>query len=117
MTTEPLFKIQLSESQFQSQVTQLANLFGWSWMHIRTGMNLRGYYRTPISGPLGAGWPDLVLTKDQRLLFVELKAEKGKVTGLQSEVMGVLGLIPCAEVYVWRPSDWDSILEILGGQR
>lgn len=112
-----LAELQQTEAQFQSAVQQLATLRGWSWMHIRPGLNERGHWRTPISGRLGAGWPDLVLIKGTasgcRLIFAELKAQKGKVTGLQSEVLGVLTAVPCAEVYVWRPSDWENIMETL----
>lgn len=113
MKAEPAFKIAQTEAQFQSAVQQLASLRGFSWMHIRPGLNERGHWRTPISGRLGTGWPDLVMVKGQRMIFAELKAQKGKVTGLQSEVLGVLTAVPCAEVYVWRPSDWDLILETL----
>lgn len=113
MVTEPLFQTLQSEAQFMAAVTQLAAIRGWSWMHIRPGLNERGRYRTPVSGALGSGWPDLVLVRTGRLIFAELKAQKGKVTGLQQTVLGVLGAIPCAEVYVWRPSDWELILETL----
>lgn len=113
MKTEPAFVLAQSEAQFQQQVTGLANLRGWEWMHIQPGLNERGFYRTPVSGSLGAGWPDLVLVKGERILFVELKAEKGKVTGLQEQVLGILGQARYIEVYVWRPSDWETILEVL----
>lgn len=114
MTAPAQFVLDQSEAQFQAAVTSLANLRGWAWMHIRPGMNERGRYRTPVSGPLGPGWPDLVMVKGERILFVELKAERGKVTGLQEEVLGILGQAQYVEVYVWRPSDWDLILEVLG---
>lgn len=108
---EPAFQMEQSEAQFQAAVTSLATLRGWRWMHIRPGLNERGRYRTPVSGSLGPGWPDLVLVKGRRLLFVELKAERGKVTGLQEEVLAVLNEV--GMVYVWRPSDWPLILEVL----
>lgn len=107
------FTLELSEAKFQASVQDLANLRGWDWLHIQRALNERGYWRTPITGSLGRGWPDLVLVRGSRLLFVELKARYGKPTGLQQEVLGVLGAIPCAEVYVWRPTDWDLILEVL----
>lgn len=114
------YKAQETEAMFMARVCDLALLKGWKWMHIRPGLNERGRYRTPVSGPLGAGWPDLVLVRtigldedSTRLLFVELKAQGRKPTGLQSEVLGVLSSIPFAEVYVWRPSDWELIMETL----
>lgn len=111
--SEAAFKIAQTESQFQAAVQDYATLNQWSWMHIQKALNDRGYWRTPITGQLGKGWPDLVLCRGSRLLFVELKGEHGKVTGIQSEVLAVLGVVPCAEVYVWRPSDWPLILDTL----
>lgn len=108
---EPAFQMQLSEAQFQAQVQDLASLNGWRWMHIRPGLNERGRYRTPVSGSLGAGWPDLVLVKGPRILFVELKAQAGQLTDSQKDVLYVLGGV--APVYVWRPRDWEDVLSVL----
>jgi hypothetical protein len=112
MTTEPLFKVELSESQFQGQVQELATLYGWEYMHIRPGLNQRGAWRTPISGTLGAGWPDLILVRGDRTVFAELKSEKGKLTAAQ---VTVLNLLESAghQVFCWRPSDWDTLVEVL----
>ena len=101
-----------TEAQFQQAVEELATLHGWRWMHINRSFT-KGYWRTQTRGNLGNGWPDLVMVKGGRLLFVELKAAKGKISGIQSEVLAVLGSIPCAEVQVWRPDDWEMILERL----
>ena len=106
------YRAQETEARFLARVTDYANLSGWKWMHIRPGLNERGRYRTPVHGPLGAGWPDLVLVRGERMIFAELKAERGRVTPLQWQVMETLNGAQ-AEVYVWRPSDWNGILEIL----
>ena len=62
-----------------------------------------------------AGFPDLCMVRrDGRLIFAELKHE-GKTTSAAQISSGyeatddMLG----QEVYLWRPSDWDSIIEIL----
>lgn len=107
------YKAQETEATFMGRVTGYAALRQWGWMHIRPGLNERGRYRTPVSGPLGAGWPDLVLIRNGRLIFAELKAQGRKPTGLQDVVLGVLSSIPLAEVYVWRPSDWETIMDVL----
>ena len=39
---------------------------------------------------MGTGWPDLVLVKGGRILFVELKAEKGVLTEEQKQVLMLL---------------------------
>jgi hypothetical protein len=112
MSTEPLFKIEQSEAQFQASVMQLATMYGWEWLHIQKAMNDRAYHRTPAIGSLGPGWPDLVLLKGNRLIFAELKSEKGKVTPNQRGVLGMLSATG-HQVFLWRPSDWDRIVEVL----
>jgi hypothetical protein len=63
-------------ADLQRQVTDLAAILGWTWVHFRPAMTGRGW-RTPVEGPLGKGWPDLVLVRerDRRLIFAELKRE------------------------------------------
>lgn len=112
VVSEPLFKVELSESQFQSQVQELATLYGWEYMHIRPGLNQRGAWRTPISGTLGAGWPDLILVRGQQMIFAELKSEKGKLTAPQVKVLNALEATG-HPVFCWRPSDWDDVVRIL----
>lgn len=106
------YRAQETEARFLARVTDLAQLQGWRWMHIRPGLNERGRYRTPVAGSLGAGWPDLVLVRHDRLIFAELKAERGRITNLQLGVLQVLNGAR-AETYVWKPSDWGTIERIL----
>lgn len=119
----------LSERDFMEQVTQLAEIRGWSWAHFRPAETAKGW-RTPVSGPLGKGWPDLVLVRphDRRLIFAELKSDYGAVSPEQAGVISTLAAIehhptpmdiplrskaplahPSIEVVVWRPMDWDKI--------
>jgi len=112
----------ISERDFQRQVTELAEILGWQWTHFRPAQTQRGW-RTPVSGPLGAGWVDLVLVRprDHRLIFAELKAEGGKLSYEQDCVLDVLrsltldrfGAATSIEVAVWRPSDLDAIASVL----
>ncbi len=108
----------LTERDFQRQVTELAELFGWQWVHFRTAINARGQHMTPVSGPLGKGWPDLVLThaRRRRIIFAELKRDAGYETPEQRRVMEHLSELvtdsphgPHVAVHVWRPRDWDEI--------
>ena len=62
-------------------------------------------WRTAVAAD-GAGFPDLVLAKPGRLLFVELKSENGRLSQEQARWLAALGLTERAEVKVWRPSDW-----------
>jgi hypothetical protein len=104
----------MTEAQFQKQVTDLAEYQGWQWLHVeqRAGnADGRGWH-TPIKGPLGKGFPDLMLVRGHRLLFVELKSQKGILSEAQKRVLwGYLGWV--GEVHVWRPSDWAEISEVL----
>ena len=105
MTLPPIL-----ERDFQQQVTDLAEICGWSWAHFRPARTLHGW-TTPVSGPLGKGWPDLVLLRRERIVFAELKRDKGKVDAHQAWVLELLGA--AAEAYVWRPSDLTAIAEVL----
>jgi len=114
----------ITEDDFMAQVTQLAELLGWQWAHFRPAMTSKGW-RTPVSGSLGKGWPDLVLVRarDRRLIFAELKASKMKPTPEQVRVLELLrslvvvyggdrassASMPQIEVYLWHPDDWEQI--------
>ena len=100
----------ISENEFLKQVIELAHLYHWRCAHFRTAMSQSGRYLTPVQAD-GAGFPDLVMTREGRLITAELKTERGKLTWKQAVWLD--DLAPCAEVYVWRPSDWDKIEEIL----
>lgn len=66
---------------------------------------------TAVQGD-GAGFPDLVMVRD-KVIFAELKSEKGKVSDTQYDWIKSLAKAKQKDVYVWRPSDWDSIVEVL----
>ncbi len=95
--------MEIAEKQFEAQVKDLARLFGWK------------YYHTWRSIHSPAGFPDCVLARRERLIFAELKSEKGTVSDKQQEWLDVLGNVgdKDVQVYLWRPSDWDGIVEAL----
>lgn len=101
-----------TERDFMAQVVQLAEIRGWLWLHLRPGMT-RDSWRTPISGPLGKGWPDLVLVRerDHRLLFVELKRDGAKLSPEQVIVLGILSEV--GDTACWTPADWPEIEQVL----
>jgi hypothetical protein len=83
-------------------------------------------YHTRMSKGSHAGFPDLVLVRPPRLVFVELKTETGKLTRAQEDWMddlamcgawhnrpppGHLGTV--IETYIWRPSARDEIQRLL----
>jgi len=93
----------IKESEFEGQVRQLARLYGWLCYHTWRSIN---------SPP---GFPDLVLVKGPRLVFAELKTATGKLSQAQQEWLDALRETP-AEVYLWRPGDWEEIVACLSKQ-
>jgi hypothetical protein len=97
----------LSEREFLQQVRELARLFGWLCYHTHDSRH---------SEP---GFPDLVLVKtscgDQPgcIIFAELKSAAGRLTLAQRMWVQALEQCPGVEVHVWRPGDWDTIVERL----
>jgi hypothetical protein len=100
----------ISERDWQRQVTDAAELFGWTWVHFRPARTERGW-RTPVSGPLGKGWPDLTLIRE-RVVYVELKAQGARLTPEQQAVHEAL-VRAGAEVQFWRPSDLNAAVDVL----
>jgi hypothetical protein len=115
-----------SEREFQRAVMEMAELCGWETLHVRTSMQ-QGRYLTATTGTMAKGWVDLVLVKGSRVIFAELKGDRGRLRPDQERVLSVLrGLdnppghiqgsgttqqwfAPWIEVSVWRPKDWPSI--------
>ncbi len=95
----------LTEKQFEGQVKHLARLFGWK------------YYHTWRSIHSPAGFPDVVMVRPPRLIFAELKSEKGELTNEQEEWATELQAIADHSLgvmyFIWKPTDWERILEIL----
>lgn len=84
----------VTEKDFRQTVVDLAQYLGWA------------VYWTWDSIHSPGGFPDLVLVRDKRLIFAELKTEKKEITYEQG--MWLDWLSACAETYIWRPSDMDE---------
>ena len=96
----------ITEAELSGLVAELARLGGWT---------LR--YHTLRSQGSAHGFPDWVFVHPKgRILFVELKSEQGKPTPAQ--IAWGYGLTMAGvEHHLWRPSDWDEIVETLTGKR
>ena len=94
---------QESEKDFMDRVLALARPQGWKVYHT---------YDSRRSDP---GFPDLVLCRDGRLLFWELKSIKGRMKPVQLEWINALIGCSGVEVGIYRPQDWDLIVGQLGG--
>jgi len=91
----------VNEKEFSQTVVEYAQ--ACHWLVFRTWNSLHS----------PAGEPDLRMVRPPRVIFAELKREKGKVTKKQQEALELLEQCPGVETYVWRPSDWDKIEEVL----
>jgi Holliday junction resolvase len=74
------------ESDLQRAIVQVLASAGWLVMHI-PNQSTRGRQRWAGLLP---GAPDLVVVKRGRVVFLEVKTEKGKVSEKQSEVHDLL---------------------------
>jgi hypothetical protein len=91
----------VTEKDFAQCVVDLAHLHGWF------------VYRAWTSIHSPAGWPDLTMVRGERLVAAELKREGKQPTPAQRRWLDALGAVPSIEVFVWRPSDWAEIVEVL----
>lgn len=90
----------MTEKAWMAQVTELARTLGWRvyhpWLSIRSER----------------GWPDLAFVRPGRFVMAELKTDRGKLTPSQEEWIDALRGAG-VEVHVWRPADWDDVVEVL----
>jgi hypothetical protein len=96
-----LLDSKITEKAFMALVIRYSQLRGWLCFHT---------YDSRRSQP---GFPDLVLVGHERLIFAELKSEKGRLRKEQKAWLAELEKTDSTEVYVWRPSDFESVTQIL----
>jgi protein-disulfide isomerase-like protein with CxxC motif len=89
-----------SERQFQAEVVKHAKRQGFK------------VYHTFDSRRSAAGFPDLVLIRNGKLIVAELKTDTGRVSAEQAtwlELFAECGI----PAMTWRPADWPEIVEKL----
>jgi hypothetical protein len=86
----------ISEDHLQQRITMLCDYLHLKWHHETDSRKSK------------KGWPDLVIAGPDRVIFVELKSEKGRVTAEQQDWLDTLASAG-AVVKVWRPADWPEI--------
>jgi Holliday junction resolvase len=89
-----------AEAEFLESVRKLARLLGWA------------VYHTHNSQHSEAGFPDLVMVKRPRVLFVELKSDRGRVTPAQRAWIEELRACE-QEAYIIRPKHIDALTRLL----
>lgn len=111
----------VSERDLQAAVIDLAERCHFKVAHFhdsRRAVVRPNGQRLLIGDKQAAGWPDLVLIRGDRILIIELKAQRGRVRPEQREWINLLQNTAAAraghlEVYCWKPADWDDIQRIL----
>lgn len=93
----------LTEKELTGQLVQIAHLTNWR------------RYHTWRSKHSAAGYPDETLVRE-RLIFVELKTEKGKLSDEQRDWLRAL-LAADVEVYIVRPRHLQAIAAVLAARR
>ena len=91
----------MRERDWQAMVTAAAQHLGYLAYHTHDARR---------SQP---GYPDLCLVRGERLVFLELKTEKGRVRPEQQVWLDALSQVPGVVAMVARPSQWEEILEVL----
>lgn len=99
------------EKDFGKSVESIFTTFGWTWKHDLPAVMQSGKWATPLAGK--RGFPDYIAVRGERIVCAELKNEKGRLRPDQRQWIEILKMTGKVEVYVWRPSDWKDLIEIL----
>lgn len=89
MSTESLTALTkaMSENELLTAVTDALTLYGFRWFHIR---------RSDLARQMGhSGFPDICAAKNGKVVFLELKTQKGELSADQQ-----------AWIKALRPSNW-----------
>ena len=92
-----------SEWAFQAELIREALRLGWKVFH-----------HPDMRKAIGRGFPDLVLVK-HRVVFAELKRPRKQPSERQREWRDALQAAG-ADWRIWRPADWDDIMNTLTGR-
>lgn len=100
----------ITERVWTRHVIQLAQALNWRVVHFRPARTTKGW-RTAVEGD-GIGFPDVLCLRADRLVVAELKTERGKPQQAQTDWLSAWQAAG-AETFIWRPSDRESMLEVL----
>jgi hypothetical protein len=96
----------LTEKAWQGQILALASLNAWLIHHIHDSRRRQSEF------------PDLTLSSaPRRLLRVEIKTRHGRTGPEQRTWPDQLGKVPGLEAGLWGPTDWPTVVDVLGRRR
>lgn len=94
-----------SEDDLLTDVATRLTMGRWTWHHVR-----RSDRAVQMGDP---GFPDVIAVRGDVLLVRELKAERGRYETGQREWLAALSAVRRVDAGTWRPSDLDTIVEVL----
>lgn len=107
--------VRQTERAFQGAVIDLAERLGWTCGHFADSRKQLPNGRF-VGDRRAAGIPDWLLVRE-RVLHIELKGPRTRVTPAQHHWLQLLQAAG-AEVYLWRaPGDWNHITHTLTERR
>ena len=94
------------EQPYQAAIIRAARLTGWL------------VYHTHDSRRSEPGFPDLIMVRGTRMIAAEVKSVSGRVSQAQQAWLDAIGAVDAVSAHVWRPDDWDQIVDMLrpGGE-
>lgn len=117
LTARERFDRSVPERDVQDAILRTARATGWRVMRVSDSRRptRRGEQLVLVGDALCAGWPDLVLAREPRLIAIECKTETGRLSQAQREWLDVLSACG-VETHVARPSNLDEVLATLGSR-
>ena len=107
------FASPLTEAEWLRSVGDALDLTGWAWIHHRPARRAQGKWTTATQGNSAKGFPDVVAVRPPRVLWLELKTERGRVSVEQNSWLDLLRASG-QEAHVLRmPRDWSSFTALI----
>lgn len=104
ITTRAVIHAVTPEREWQRVVINLAKAHGWLVSAMNDSREL--WWGTD------KGIPDLIMARRGRVIFAELKSERGQLSKEQEAWIAALRLARI-EAYIWRPRDEDLVNQVL----
>jgi hypothetical protein len=102
----------LKEAPWQKQVEEALEVYGWWFMHIPSNVVVCPHCHTKIYRGIAKGFPDILAIKPPRILWIELKTERGQLLPEQTAVGQMLQA--CGQTWIHaRPRDRESLYALI----
>jgi len=98
--------LRVTESEWLTAVADALDYTGWWWYHTRPARRKNGRWVTATQGSGSRGFPDVVAVRDDRVLFLERKAENGRVSPEQTDWITRLNAAGQEAHIIQMPGDW-----------